>query len=201
MADPHATPALLTVEEWAQLDEDVEGELVDGHLEEEEVPSYAHEIVVSWLIRYLSDWLVPRGGFVLASETKLKIGPRRGRKPDLVLFFPDRPLPRRRASLGVAPPDVAIEVVTPTPRDGRRDRIEKRRDYAAAKVPQYWIVDPELRALEVYALQPTGRYADALSASEGAHPVPGCEGLVLDLDALWAELDRWPDEDDSAPAD
>src|SRR5512147_191987 len=33
----------LPLEEWADLDEDVEGELVDGALEEEEVPSFLHE--------------------------------------------------------------------------------------------------------------------------------------------------------------
>ena len=39
----------MTLEEWAALDEEVEGELVDGILEEEEMPSFLHEIVVAWL--------------------------------------------------------------------------------------------------------------------------------------------------------
>lgn len=45
------------------------------------------------------------------------------------------------------------------------------------------------------ALGADGRFIGALSASEGAHPIPGHEGLTLDLDALWTELDRWPDEE------
>src|SRR5688572_1139871 len=53
----------MSVEQWAALDEDEPGELVDGHLEEEEVPTWAHELVVSWLIRVLGGWIVPRGGF------------------------------------------------------------------------------------------------------------------------------------------
>jgi Uma2 family endonuclease len=69
MVDPATTPRMLTLEEWAALDEDVPGELVDGVLEEEEVASWAHELVVSWLIRLLGGWIVPRGGFVLGSET------------------------------------------------------------------------------------------------------------------------------------
>ena len=34
-----------------------------------------------------------------------------------------------------------------------------------------------------------GVYTIALSAADGTVTIPGCEGLVLDLDALWAELD------------
>lgn len=38
-----------------------------------------------------------------------------------------------------------------------------------------------------------GCYQIELAASDGAHPIPGCEGLTIDLDALWAEVDRLPD--------
>ena len=40
----------MTTSEWAELSEDVPGELVDGRLVEEEVPDYAHEVIVAWLI-------------------------------------------------------------------------------------------------------------------------------------------------------
>ena len=85
MPIPAAMPTELSVEAWFALDEDVEGELVDGQLVEEEAASWAHELVVSWLIRILGAWIVPRGGFVLGSETKLVVSARRGRKPDVLL--------------------------------------------------------------------------------------------------------------------
>jgi Uma2 family endonuclease len=197
MEPQQAAPREMTVEEWAELDEDVEGELVDGRLEEEEMANYAHELAVAWLASVLRAWLVPLRGFVLTSETKLRIGPKRGRKPDLVLYFAGTPRPKSRAMMGTTPPDVAIEVVTPRPRDARRDRIDKRADYASVGVRHYWILDPELRSLEVYSLGADGRYVDALSVAEGKHAVPGCAGLELDLDALWAEIDAW-DEGSSA---
>lgn len=181
----------MTIDEWADLDEDEPGELVDGRLEEE--ASYLHEAVVAWLIGSLGTWAAPRRGWVFGSESKFVVAPQRGRKPDVSVYFAGTSLPGRRDPVARVPPQIMIEVLSPRPRDARRDRIDKTRDYAGFGVRQYWIVDPEVRVLEVLELGVDGRYAIALTASEGTHPVPGCEGLTLDLDALWAEIDRLPD--------
>jgi Uma2 family endonuclease len=186
MPIPTAMPTALSVEAWVALDEDVEGELVDGQLVEEEVASWAHEIVVSSLIFTLRTWLIPRGGFVLGSETKLPISPTRGRKPDVLAYFGTR----AGAGAGVPAPDIVVEVITATARDRQRDRVDKKHDYAALGVGQYWLVDPEARTLEVLVRQPDGRFLEALAVAAGTHDIPGCSGLRLDLDALWLELDH-----------
>jgi Uma2 family endonuclease len=180
----------VSVEEWAALPEDETGELVDGCLVEEEVPDLVHESVVAWLVATLRALFVPLGGFVFGSEAKFAVSARRGRKPDVTVFFGGKSPPPRRGVVRV-PPDIAIEVVSPAPRDGRRDRIEKLLDYATFGVHYYWIVDPDERSLEVLELGSDGRYVHALGATEGrVENVPGAPGLILDLDALWAEIDR-----------
>lgn len=181
----------MTIEEWADLDEDESGELVDGRLEEEEEPSFLHEAVVAWLVHILHVWAVPRGGWVFGSAAKFAVAPSRGRKPDVSVYFTGMPLPAARDVVARVPPQIITEVLAPRPRDARRDRIDKTRDYAGFGVWQYWIIDPEVRLLEVRELGADGRYAIALTASGGTHPVPGCDGLTLDLDALWAEIDRF----------
>ena len=96
-----ATRAEMSLAGWAALPEDDEGELVDGQLVEEEVSELNHESIVAWLLVVLWSWAVPRGGFVFGSEIKLAVRPRRGRKPDLSVYLPGGPIPRRRATCGV----------------------------------------------------------------------------------------------------
>ena len=180
----------MTLAEWESLSEDEAGELVDGRLEEEEGASFVHELIVVWLGSLLRAWLSPRGGFVFGSDAKYAVQPSRGRKPDLSVFLKGSKKPPARGAARV-PADIMIEVVTPTASDERRDRLDKLHDYAAFGVRWYWIVDPEIRTLEIYELGSDGRYVHAAAAASGTlESVSGCEGLTVNLDALWAEVDE-----------
>jgi Uma2 family endonuclease len=188
LAEPPAAPE-LSLDEWFALAEDEPGELVNGRLEEEEVPDYLHELLVVLLGRLLGNWISPHGGLVAGPDAKFAVSSGRGRKPDLTVYLPGSRRPPARGLIRV-PPDIAIEIVSPTPRDGRRDRVEKVADYAAFGVAWYWLLDPQLRSLEILELDPQGRYLHVLGASIGTlEKIPGCEGLTLDLDAIWAAID------------
>ncbi|HEY0370960.1 MAG TPA: Uma2 family endonuclease [Thermoanaerobaculia bacterium] len=179
----------MSFDEWAAMDEDTPGELVDGRLEEEEVPDLLHELVVAWLVRTLGNWL-GRNGFVFGSDAKYAVRSDRGRKPDVAVYL--HPELRRPPARGIVrvPPDVVVEVVSPSPRDERRDRIDKMDEYASFGVSWYWILDPSLQSLEIFELM-DGRYARAARATEGRmESVPGCAGLQLDLDEIWSEIAR-----------
>jgi Uma2 family endonuclease len=137
-----------TLEEWLELDEDVPGEWVGSRVVEEEVPDAVHELTISWLIALFRPWLGQRG-FVFGSELKLVVAKDTGRKPDIVVFLPGSPAPPRTGPITL-PPDLVVEVVTPSPRDERRDRIEKMAEYARFGVPHYWLVDPALGSVEIF---------------------------------------------------
>lgn len=179
----------MTLEEWGNLDEDIEGELVDGILEEEEMATFLHEIVVMWLARTLGAWARRRQGYVAGSEAKIAVGSRRGRKPDLSVYLKGK-APALGDSLVRIAPHLVVEVISPRPRDARRDRVDKIGDYAGAGIRYYWILDPQLRTLEVLELEASTHYRVAVARSRGRVRIPGCPGLVLNLDELWTEIDE-----------
>lgn len=179
----------MTLETWANMDEDLPGEFVDGQLVEEEVGSNRHEIVVNWIAGALRDWARARGMLVLASEHKLGISPTRGRKPDVAVYARGSRL--GPGSMSRTPPHLIVEVISPAARDIRRDRYEKRIEYAQFGVHYYWLVDMEGRFIDFLDLRPNPMWASPQSGSEGPVEVAGFEGLVLDLDDLWAEADAW----------
>ena len=182
----------LTAEEWASLDEDAPGELVAGAVEAEEMPDALHELAVSFLTWTIRQWLGARG-FVLGSELKVLVAPSTGRKPDISVFLPGTAAPPRHGIITL-PPDIIVEVVSPSPRDERRDRVEKMAEYGTFGVKLYWLVDPALGSFEIFERNDVGQYMRILGITSGViDPVPGCPGLIIDVDALWAELARLAD--------
>lgn len=130
-----STSRSLTFEEWAKLDEDEPGEFVNGELVEEEIPSILHEIIVRWLIRTLDVWGAPRDYPVFGSELKLRVKRGLGRKPDVSMYaqgtrFRDGAFLRK-------PPMLIVEVLSRQVRDVKRDRHEKRLEYAKFGVQHY----------------------------------------------------------------
>ena len=192
--DPVAVAAgrALSVEDWLSLPEDEDGELVEGRLVEEEMPDAVHELAVAWLIRLFGHWLAGKG-FVFGSELKVLTAPGGGRKPDVVVFLPGTAPPPRRGPI-TKPPDILVEIVTPSPRDERCDRVEKMAEYAGFAVKYYWLVDPALGSFEIFELTAEGYYQKVVGVTSGRiDPAPGCTGLQVDVDALWAELERLAD--------
>ena len=197
MAQPASLDSLLgprmTLEEWAELPDSVPGEFVDGRLVEEEMPDLVHEVIVMWLGHVFLSWAEKSKAIVGGSDAKFAVSPDRGRKPDATVFLPGK-RPPRRGVVRVAP-DIAIEVVSPSRRDERRDREEKLAEYAAFGIRWYWIVDPERRSIEIHALDDDGAYALAVERAAGViDEVPGCPGLTVDVDALWSKADALADE-------
>ena len=182
----HLPPAeaLHCWEDFIALDEDDLRELVDGRLVEIEVPTLLHEWVVMELAGRLREWARARqAGIVVASGYKVRIRHDRGVMPDVQFFRRGRSMPDLGLDTGA--PDLAVEVVSPS--SARFDRATKRAWYASIGTPEYWIVDPERRALERLVLDATGDYRVAqVARDDGTFAPDAFPGLAIPLSELWS---------------
>ena len=184
-----AKTATLTIGPWAALPEDDEYELVDGKLAPAEMPSFVHEAVVLWLTRILAAWAEEHAARVYGSGGKFAVSASRGRQADISVFFEGTRRPPARGAC-TTPADLLVEVVSSSPADGRRDRVEKLLEYAQFGVRFYWLVDPEERTFEIFERSAAGRYELAVAALGGrVDAVPGLVGCTLDIDALFRDVD------------
>ena len=121
-------------------------ELSEGHLLVHQMPGLEHQRVVGDLVFALGMWSRTGGqGEVFHAPMPIRLWEGKIREPDITFYAAGS---GDRYHVQYAdPPDLAIEVLSPSTR--RIDREEKAAEYAEAGVTEYCIVDPEGRAIEV----------------------------------------------------
>ncbi len=157
MAQVRGTRRPLTYEEYLRLPEtNRRCELLGGSLVCEPSPSYDHQWIVGNLYLLLRTAAERAGGRVILGplDTVLSREEAWVVQPDLVYIS--------RARQGIvtgrglaAPPDLAIEVVSPSSR-GKDPRLRPSL-YARYGIREYWIVEPPRRGVEALVLA-GGRY-------------------------------------------
>jgi Uma2 family endonuclease len=187
----------MTLEEFWEAEEQPGClyELARGVLEVSEIPGESHYQVVDNLHEMFSTHRRQHPNLILrigrGSDVQYVIPElNTARHPDLAVVFRDLPhrdfRGRRMSVLGV-------EVVSPGSRARDRDYVDKREDYLAVGLLEYWIVDPELRQVTVLARREVEGVAAWDERSFRGEEVivstllPGFEGTVA---GLWADLDE-----------
>jgi Uma2 family endonuclease len=184
LSEPQADFGPYTWRDFIELDEDDPRELLDGYLVEIEVPSLKHERIVHRLTFILEQWALPRGaGEVLGSGFKVRINDRRAWMPDAQFYRAGNSPEGQEQGLERGHPDLVVEVISPS--SSSKDRVQKRHDYAAIGVPEYWLIDPEARILERQVLR-EGAYlmVEPIGGDVIFRP-ESFEGLEIDLRLLW----------------
>lgn len=124
-------------------------ELVDGCLEFLPMPTRTHQRLLRHLLGLLQSAVKLNSvGEVLFAPCPIRLAPGHLREPDLFVAKPSDSDEPPAAS------DVSwvLEIVSPGQPNRDRDLIDKRRDYAKAQIPEYWIVDPVEETVTVLSL-------------------------------------------------
>ena len=139
-------PEAMTLEEF--LENDLEGyEYVKGELVPMSPASMEHGEISSNVILHLSlhvfeHWL----GRLYTAGTTFHLGDRVV-KPDVAFVSTER-LPKNRRKGSPIPPDLAIEIVSPT--DKQYNVTEKAFAYLKAGTPLVWVIEPAAKTVMVY---------------------------------------------------
>jgi Uma2 family endonuclease len=112
-------------------------EFTDGYIEVLPMPTDTHQTTLKYFFLALHTFVQPHG-VVHFAGLRLQVASQRFREPDLLLLRDARD--GRRQDRYWRGADLVLEVVSPDKPE--RDLVTKRGDYAAARIPEYWIVNP-----------------------------------------------------------
>ncbi|MBX6313628.1 MAG: Uma2 family endonuclease [Isosphaeraceae bacterium] len=177
------TKPRITAEEFLRMDLG-EGlfELVRGEIVKLPPPEYWHGLICINIGTLLHDFGRRTGhGHVATNDSAIGISEDTVRGSD-VCYFSEARWPRSQVGHGLppVPPDLAIEVLSPSDRPAKV--MEKVSDYLSAGIPMVWVVDPSRRCLTIYrADDPTPRVLGESDTVEDLPELPGFQCRVAEF--------------------
>ncbi|MCW5856994.1 MAG: Uma2 family endonuclease [Caldilineales bacterium] len=171
------------VEEYLALDSNHLIEFSNKNLEVLPMPTWSHQRLVIVLFQLLAQFVSRQHlGEVILAPLRIQLWPGKFREPDIVFMLIEHA--DRRGEDFWRGADLVMEIVSPT--DRQRDLVTKRREYALAGIPEYWIVDGEQQSIIVLTLagesyQVHGTFGPGQQAGSVLLP-----GFVVDVAEVFA---------------
>jgi Uma2 family endonuclease len=143
-------------------------EIIDGELYVSTAPSFHHQYACTRLSAQLDTWSLETGLGLAVVAPGLIFAPDQDVIPDLVWLSHSR----FQGALDEAghltrAPELVVEVLSPGPRNERRDREAKLALYSRQGVQEYWVIAPLARTIDVYRQQAGGLVpVERLSAAD-----------------------------------
>ena len=183
MTRPRAVKPLSAADLLRLRGQGIRGELIRGVLHETMIMGQEHGKIIMKLGFLLNAFILPRKLGVLTGSDAgvlLERDPDTVRAPDIAYFTAAKmPLEARIPGYAEMPPDLAVEVVSPS--DNRRAVHDKARMWLRYGVALVWVVQPDTRTVAVYE---AGRAVVTLSeydTLDGLDVLPGFTCTVNDI--------------------
>ncbi|CAN5688152.1 Uma2 family endonuclease [soil metagenome] len=186
MASPAPTARGWTYHRYLELDDEHRYEILDGELLMTPAPGTRHQRIVEELQYRFARWVRQYNtGLLLPAPTDVVLAEDVVVQPDLLFIRAARvaEIVDERAVQGA--PDLVVEILSPSSLE--RDRHRKREQYRRYGVPEFWIVDPANRAIEVLALQGEEYRLASFAANSGAVASRVLEGFAVSVAEVMEE--------------
>jgi Uma2 family endonuclease len=167
-------------------------EVIDGELAVTPSPTPRHQRIALRLGHILERLLEPTDlGYMFAGPVDVIFAEGDYLQPDLAFVRRDRAgMVTDRGIEG--PPDLVVEILSPS--TARRDRGVKLERYRLYGVPEYWIVDPHARTVEVWRLGQGAESGEVFETGSTFRwsPGPGAETLEVEVAEVFRGTEGLP---------
>lgn len=182
-------PALLSYADYARLPFEGPGEVIHGELVMGPSPFSDHQEVVGALYARMRVFLDDHPGLGRAFVAPLDVVLRAERpaivvQPDVLFIRAERMGIVERVVMG--PPDLAVEVVSAG--NSRHDAVVKLGIYAEYGIPEFWLVWPQERRVDVFTLAEGSYGQPRMLTSEDALTTPTLPGFTLPVRTIFASV-------------
>lgn len=148
-----------------------------------------NELLGHWLLEYKED--DPEGSSLdgTLTEEYVRTADSR-RRADRLIWAGLGRQPKVRRDV----PTIVVEFVSPGRRAWRRDYVEKRDEYLALGVVEYWVINRFQRNMTIFRRGEAGPSEEIVPEGE-IYRTPLLPGFELSLAELLAAADRWADDE------
>ena len=176
----------LTVEDYKLLpDEGPRYELIEGELIMAPAPNRFHQDISRNLEYLMVDYLRRHPiGVVYDAPFDVYLDETNVFQPDLVFISKARRSILTDAGAQGAP-DLVVEVLSPSTR--KVDETDKKGVFARTGVNEYWLIDPEEKAIRIYALGQDVETPVATHAGADKFERPLLPGLMFELEQIFRQ--------------
>jgi len=175
----------LTYEEFRELPEDGKRyELIHGEVHLSPSPSTRHQLILWNLSSSLAAYMKnARLGMLAFAPLDVRLNPDTALQPDLI-FISEGRVAIVHENFVAGAPDLAVEVLSQS--TAAHDRATKLPLYAGAGVAEIWLIDSQVKTVEVLKLQGRKYVVDCILADDQTLTSAAFPGWELPLPELFS---------------
>ena len=145
-------PLMTIADLRAMPDDGNRYEIIEGELFVSCAPGLTHQIVSDNLIYLIRSYLERHPLGIVVSTIGLILTEYSGVIPDIVFFSHAKSKQIVSGERLTSAPDLVIEILSAGAENVHRDRVAKRQLYGKHGVLEYWLIDRDAQAVELYRL-------------------------------------------------
>ncbi|MCL2064501.1 MAG: Uma2 family endonuclease [Candidatus Cloacimonetes bacterium] len=178
-----------TYADYLTWDDEIRYELIDGVPYALAAPNTIHQRILRKLILIIGNHLEDKTCEMFFAPTEVRLFADENNKdhdvfqPDLFVICDKTKLDEKSYK---GTPDFIIEILSPSTIE--KDKIKKYNKYLIAKVPEYWIIEPENKNVSVFILD-YNRYIHHIFGEKDKLSPSFYESCEIDIAEVFASVD------------